>query len=399
MIEFNSSAEMKRSFPDISHTKLGQLLLLCTCILAVQSTNLRQCAKRVSKLIGKEIKLETAYSRLKRFFQTGESEKILKGICILVIRTMCQHKECYLILDRTNWEFGKCKINLLVIGLLYKNVFIPLVWKDLEKKGNSNTKERLDLMDRLLNWWPKDSMKIPQLYLAGDREFIGYKWLRGLEKRDIKFVMRIRANSKIVLWFKNKIRDRKIGLKLLRRYLAWTGKESLEAVLESDYIVKICALENESTRAKAEIIYLMTNMEDIDQASILYKKRYKIEVCFKHMKKNGFNLEDQKVVGGHKSDLMFGALTVVYLMAVQKGLVYYEDNPQEMKLHRDKKKKSYGHFFPKVSIFNKGSELLLSEVFFYDEFCLALMKMSRWIAKRTKPLEYDHYTLQKISVQ
>jgi len=56
------------------------------------------------------------------------------------------------------------------------------------------------------------------------------------------------------------------------------------------------------------------------------------------MKRNGFNLEDQKVVGGHKSDLMFGALTVVYLMTVQQGLEYYEEHAQERKLHRDKKK-------------------------------------------------------------
>jgi len=29
------------------------------------------------------------------------------------------------------------------------------------------------------------------------------------------------------------------------------------------------------------------------------------------MKRNGFNLEDQKVVSGQNSDLMFSALTVV----------------------------------------------------------------------------------------
>jgi len=92
--------------------------------------------------------------------------------------------------------------------------------------------------------------------------------------------MRIRANTKLVLWFNGKIRDRKVGLNILKRYLSWTDKDSLEAILESDYIVKLCALENESTRAKAETIYLMTNMDDINQASIFYKKRYKIEVCF-----------------------------------------------------------------------------------------------------------------------
>ena len=100
-------------------------------------------------------------------------------------------------LDRTNWEFGKRKINLLVIGLLYKDVFIPLVWEDLEKKGNSSSKECLDLVDQLLKWWQYSEVDLPELYITGDRDFIGYSWLRGLEKREINFVMRIRANFKL----------------------------------------------------------------------------------------------------------------------------------------------------------------------------------------------------------
>ena len=66
-----------------------------------------------------------------------------------MIKTLCRNEECYLLLDRTNWEFSNRKINLLVIGLLYKDVFIPLVWKDLEKKGNSRGAERLKLIDQL----------------------------------------------------------------------------------------------------------------------------------------------------------------------------------------------------------------------------------------------------------
>ena len=141
--------------------------------------------------------------------------------------------------------------------------FIPLVWKDLEKKGNSNTKERLDLIDQLLEWWQKSDVPLPQLYLAGDREFIGFLWLRGLEERKVKFVMRIRANSKIILWYKGKIKDKKLGLKLIRRYLGWCGKDHVEAVLEGDYIVKLSIFDNDSSRAKADFIYIMTNMDDI----------------------------------------------------------------------------------------------------------------------------------------
>ncbi len=399
MVEINNSKELKRLFPEVTEKKLSQLLILCSCILAVQSTNLNKCAKRMSKIIGKPIKNATAYSQLKRFFQTGKTSTILRGICLLVIQTLCRNKECYLILDRTNWELGSIKINLLVIGLLYKDIFIPLIWKDLEKSGNSNSKERLELVDQLLDWWKYSEVPMPQLYIAGDREFIGFLWLKGLEQREMKFVMRIRANSKVVLWCRGKIKDRKLGLKVITRYLSWTGLDSVEAILKSEYIVKLSAFNNDSTRAKAETIYIMTNMDDIEKASTFYKKRYKIEVCFKHLKSCGFNLEDMQVEGGHKVDLMFGVLTMIYLMAIQNGIVHYEKEEPEMKIYKDKIKKDYCYETPAKSVFMKGCEILFEKVFFLEELCIELYQVSKWIAKKLNPLDCEQYALRKIVVQ
>ncbi len=398
MLKINNSKEYQSLFPEVTEKKLSQLFILCTCMLAVQSTNLNKCAKRLGKLLGESLKIETSYSRLKRFFQTGKVDIILRGICVLIIKTMCKNTNCYLILDRTNWEFGSRKINLLVIGLLYRDVFIPLIWKDLEKKGNSNTKERLDLIDKLITWWKFSGVKMPQLYIAGDREFIGFSWLKGLEEKNIKFVMRIRANSKIVLWYRGKIKDRKLGLKIIRRYLSWKKLDNVEAVLKSEYIVKLSSFKNESTRAKAETVYIMTNMEDIQQASTFYKKRYKIEVCFKHLKSSGFNLEDLQVEGGHKVDLMFGVLTLIYLMAIQNGIVHFEKEKPEMKIYKDKMTKNC-YKTPAKSIFLKGCELLFEKVLFFSEFCVELLKVSDWIAKNINPLLYDNYVLKKGIVQ
>jgi len=392
MVELNNSKELQKLFPEVGEKKLSQLLVLCSCMLAVQSTNLMKCARRMGKILGVPLKIETAYSRLLRFFQTGKGLNILRGICLLVISTLCRNTECYLLLDRTNWEMGGRKINLLVIGLLYKDVFIPLVWKDLEKKGNSNTKERLNLIDQLLEWWQKSDVPLPQLYLAGDREFIGFLWLRGLEERKVKFVMRIRANSKIILWYKGKIKDKKLGLKLIRRYLSWCGKDHVEAVLEGDYIVKLSIFDNDSTRAKADFIYIMTNMDDIEMASIFYRKRYKIEVCFKHLKSCGFNLEDLKMEGGHKVDLVFGVLNVLYLMAIEKGIVHFENEPTPMKVFKHSTISNNTYTTPAKSIFNKGCEMLLDKVFFFDEFYVELNRIVRWIAKKINPLKPTNYT-------
>jgi hypothetical protein len=392
MIELNNSEEIQKVFPQVGEKKLSQLLVLCSCMLATQSTNLKKCAQRMSKILGVSLKNETAYSRLLRYFQTGNGMNILRRTCLLVIRTLCRSENCYLLLDRTDWQFGKRKINILVIGLLYKDVFIPLVWKDLEKKGNSNTKERLDLIDQLLEWWQLSEVKLPQLYLAGDREFIGYLWLRGLEKRGIKFVIRIRANSKIELWYRGKIKDRKLGLKIIQRYLSWTKKDNVEAVLASDYIVNITIFDNDSTRCKADYIFIMTNMEDIQQASILYRKRYKIEVCFKHLKSSGFNLESLQVEGGHKIDLMFSALNVLYLMAIQNGLVHFENKDQPMKPFNHSRAKKVTYQTLAKSIFNQGCDMLYDKIFSLEEFYLEFNKTIQWIARKLKPSLSVNYT-------
>ena len=45
-------------------------------------------------------------------------------------------------MDRTNWQFGKKGINILVLSAVYKGVGLPLFWKVLSKKrGNSSVEE------------------------------------------------------------------------------------------------------------------------------------------------------------------------------------------------------------------------------------------------------------------
>lgn len=389
MLELNNSKELQRYFLNLKSQKLNHLLLTCSCMLAVQSTNLSLCAKRMAKVTGEDISYNTAYSRLKRFFQTGLTEPILQGVCLLVIYTFCCSENCYLLLDRTNWKYGKLNINLLVVGVLYRDVFIPLVWKDLGRAGNSNSEQRLALIDKLLKWWSLSTVPLPELHIAGDREFIGFKWFKGLEERGIKFVMRIPVSFKIQALLNGKIKDRRLQLSVIQRYLSWTGLDSIEAVLESEYIVKLCVFDNDSTRAKAKHIYLMTNMEDVSEASVFYRKRYKIEVCFKHLKSSGLNLEDTSLEGQHKMDLMFAVLTIVYLMAIQKGVVHFEKNgQQEMKMFFDPKP----YIAPAKSVFMKGFECIMAQIFTLEEFTEGLYQLVKWRAKQQNPLYQHFYT-------
>jgi len=99
-----------------------------------------------------------------------------------------------LALDRTNWKFGRCHINILMLGIVHEKVCIPLFWVLLGKAGNSNARERTDLMSKLNETFPDQSIAS----LSGDREFIGERWMSWLESQGIPFVLRLKEN--MLIW-------------------------------------------------------------------------------------------------------------------------------------------------------------------------------------------------------
>ena len=97
-------------------------------------------------------------------------------------------------------------------------------------------------------------------------------------------------------------------------------------------------------------------------------------------------------------DLMFGALSVLYLMAVQKGIVHFENEAQKMNIYRHKNNAGVSFTAPAKSIFAKGCEILFENVFFFNEFCIELYRVSMWVAKKINPLQYDDYISVKTIV-
>lgn len=94
-------------------------------------------------------------------------------------------KPWVLCLDRTNWQIGI--VNILVLAVAYRGIAIPVVWTFLAKKGNSNTDERITLIERFIKLFGKERIA----YLTADREFRGKKWLQYLVYQKINIRVRI----------------------------------------------------------------------------------------------------------------------------------------------------------------------------------------------------------------
>ena len=89
-----------------------------------------------------------------------------------------------LTLDRTNWKFGQTNINILVLGVIYKGMSLPLLWTFLgNKRGNSDQNERIALMNRYIDLFGVHTID----FLTADREFIGQDWWQFLIDYKIRF--------------------------------------------------------------------------------------------------------------------------------------------------------------------------------------------------------------------
>ncbi|WP_223201897.1 transposase, partial [Streptococcus pneumoniae] len=102
-----------------------------------------------------------------------------------------------LVMDRTEWELGRARSNLLMLAFLYQGLAVPLFWSFLPHDGNSSTPERIALMERALAFL---RAHFPHLRVEGflaDREFIGEAWFRYLEEKGIPRCIRIKANTRM----------------------------------------------------------------------------------------------------------------------------------------------------------------------------------------------------------
>jgi len=108
------------------------------------------------------------YRRLQRFFANFKIDYNLIAGFIFQIFFVAGGK-WYLAIDRTNWKWGESGINILTLAIVFKGTAIPIYWELLDKKGNSDTPERIALLQKFIKRFGKDCLA----GLLADREFIG----------------------------------------------------------------------------------------------------------------------------------------------------------------------------------------------------------------------------------
>lgn len=179
------------------HFNKARIKLISMFILSlvkVQTVNFN----RLANSFDTSSKSDSSHRRIQRFFASFyvDIDLISKMLYALIPKVA----KYGLTMDRTNWKIGDSNINILVIGIVYEGVAFPILFKMMNKFGNSNCAERIEIMEKYRSLFGFESVD----YLVADREFIGEIWLEYLNRNKVQYHIRIRDNFKIY-----KTKDRK----------------------------------------------------------------------------------------------------------------------------------------------------------------------------------------------
>ena len=242
----------------------------------------------------------------------------------------------YLTMDRTNWQWGKSDINILTLAVVFKGIAIPIYWELLDKKGNSDTQERIAIVQKFIDKFGKDCIA----GLLGDREFIGGDWFCWLIKEHISFWIRVKKNL-----LTTDSRGRVVPVKVLFRGLkpmemrALYGKRNLMG--HEVYIAGLQLFDGE--------LLIVATTESPGLAISIYALRWEIETPFSCLKGRGFNFEDTHIIDRARIKKLIVLLAVAFCWAHKTGEWRHEHRPIKIKKHGR----------PEVSLFRYGLDYLV----------------------------------------
>ena len=268
---------------------------------------------------------ESSYRRLKRFFAEVRLDKLKVAQLILSFLPPPPYTVC---VDRTNWQFGRCDINILVIAIAHRGVAFPIVWSFLEKRGNSSDDERIDLLQRLFELVkPRDL----DFFLA-DREFIGVTWFNYLDKRHVPFAIRIRKDSLCNHW--------------CSAYALFASLPIGEfKIVGNTCNPHGCRLRLVGMKLAHDDYAIIATNRKPAQAFLTYKRRWEIEMLFAALKKTGFDMESTHLTQLARLDTLFTLLALAFTWAHHIGEWLHDtkQKPLRLKSHLRREKSFFRH--------------------------------------------------------
>lgn len=318
-------------FFDWNKARLTCLTHIIQALFCVRTINLAQ----IATVFQTDCKEESAYRRICRFFTDFSFD--FSCITPFILKLFPLDQKCTLILDRTNWKWGKTSINILMLSIAYKGISIPFFWSVLDFEGNSSTHDRISLLRRTLKKLSPEKIEA----FTADREFIGEDWFLFLIDAHIPFVIRVKGSFKIFELDSNK----PISIhQLLKRY--GRRKKVLNVPVEL-WGLQLYLSFRKGKKGSKEPMIVVSNY-DFEDAIAVYKRRWEIETLFECLKSRGFRMEDTHVTDPDKIEKILFVLAIAFCWAYRTGEIQSKITPIRKKTHGRKSK----------SIFRLGLDII-----------------------------------------
>lgn len=186
----------------------------------------------------------------------------------------------------------------------------------LNKRGTSNSQERINLIERYVNLFAIDTIDC----IVADREFVGEKWLEYLNNNNLRYYIRIRNNFKVFVPRKNET---------VKAFWLFNTFRINEFVYYPN-IVKIngqlCYLSG-SMLNKGEYLILVS-FNKPEKADYYYKQRWQIEMTFKAMKSGGFDIEKTHLSDTKRIKKLILLIMVAFVWAYKVGIHIHQNIKQ-----------------------------------------------------------------------
>lgn len=312
-VDMNTKVKSKNNdLVSIINTSLGWhkaratfLAVLIKAMLQLQTVNFI----KLSQGIESNVKTSSNLRRIQRFF----SEYLFseETIAKLLFAMLPFKENCRLCLDRTNWKFGETNINILMLSVAYQGISFPIMWKMLAKRGNSNSEERNDLINRFIHLFGTNCIES----LLADREFIGEQWFDELLRNNIPFYIRIKEN----MWINVPGKGRKKAFWLFNDLPLNKEKHYYKPVSYRGRELYLSGARVIGKNKQLEFVIIATYKRDL-QALTMYKQRWQIETMFKAFKSSGFNLEETHLTNIDRISKLVAVICIAFSWAYIIGV-------------------------------------------------------------------------------
>jgi hypothetical protein len=335
----------------VNGARLKFMVLLIMSLLKVQSVSF----ERLAQGFDREVKLGSNLRRIQRFFAKFDLCGDL--IARILFKMLPLAGPFRLTLDRTNWKYGKHNINILLLGIIYKGLSVPILWVFLgDKRGNSNQKERIALLQRFINLFGRASMAS----LTADREFIGEEWWKFLIDHKIQFAIRMRENMQVFVPSKGIL-----SVNWLFRSLPFnTAFHYPKIVQVGTQWVYLSGVRFVNEQGNIELLIVAAYAFE-PRILAYYRQRWQIETMFKAFKTAGFNLEDTHLIDYQRLNKLLMIVALAFVWAYKIGIFQHKNvKPIAIKTHGR----------PEKSFFAYGLELLAQTLL--NGFCKTIQIFS-----------------------